>query len=252
MIPKTLVRHTALAVALLPLAVQAGETNDWSFDVAPYLWLANVSMETSLPDTGQGGSGQVQEFESELSGGFMMAAQVRYRSFGLLAQFNWLQLDTEAKNPGPLYSSGDLQSDYIYSTAAFTYALPLEGRLNGKFHAEVLAGALLWHVATDLDLDSGKLPGVESSNSETWAAPLVGLNLGYDLTRHWRLLARGTAGGFIDSDIQWDVFGGVGYQFNHWCMATVGYRYLLNEHNNDDFTVNTEAHGVLLGVVFGF
>jgi opacity protein-like surface antigen len=236
------------ATALLLPAVRAEETNKWSFEIAPYLWVANVEAETSLPQIGSGASPMVQEFDTSLSGGFMLAAQARYRSVGVLADFNWLRLDTESLNPGTLYSVVDLRSDYIYSTAALTYTLPLQGR----FHAEVLAGASIWSIAMDFDLKSGVLPGFESSESETWVNPLVGVNLRYDLTRQWFLLTRGTVGGFIDSGSQWDLFGGVGYQFSDWCAATIGYRYLREEFEGDDFTFNAQAHGGLLGVVFRF
>jgi len=237
----------ALATALLPSALRAEQTNNWSFEVAPYLWVAFADTETSLPQAGAG-TPSVQEFDTHISGGFMLAAQARYRSVGLFMDFNWLQLDTESLNPGTLYSGVDLKSDFIYSTAALTYALPLKGR----FHVEVLAGARLWYVATDFDVKSGVLPGFESSDSETWVEPLVGANLGYDLTHHWRLVTRGTVGGFTDFSVQWDLFGGVGYQFNDWCRATVGYRYLHEEFDQDDFTLNADVHGFLLGVVFRF
>jgi len=245
---KTILCILALATTLLPSALRAEATNDWSFEVAPYLWVAFLDAETSVPQNSSGTASSMQEFDTQISGGFMLAAQVRYRSVGLFVDFNWLQLDTESLNPGTLYSGVDLQSDFIYTTAALTYALPMSGR----FHVEGMAGARLWYVATDFDVKSGALPGFESSDSETWVEPLVGVNLGYDLTRHWRLMARGTVGGFTDSSIQWDLFGGVGYQFNSWCQATVGYRYLHEEFDRDDFTLNADAHGFLLGVVFRF
>ena len=82
--------------------------------------------------------------------------------------------------------------------------------------------------------------------------PLVGVNLRYDLTKHWLLLARGTVGGFIDSNIQFDLFAGVGYQFTDWCMATIGYRYLHEEFSRNDFTLDAHLNGFLLGFAFHF
>ena len=63
------------ATALLPPALHAGETNNWSFQVAPYLWVASVGAETSLPPNGP--DPRVQEFDTHISGGFMIAAQAR-------------------------------------------------------------------------------------------------------------------------------------------------------------------------------
>lgn len=259
MLSKVILSTLTLAALLQPSVLRAEETNDWAFTIAPYLWVASVSAEASVPNMGSvsspGGldlagmaSSSVQEFDTKISGGAMLAAGVRYRSFGLLADFNWLRLDTESVNTGTLYSSVNLRSDFIYSTAALSYELPLRG----KFHAEALAGVRVWNVSTDFEAEGSALPGFESSNNQTWVSGLVGANLRYDLTRHWLLLARGTVGGFSNSSIQWDVFGGVGYQFNDWCMATLGYRYLHEDYSKDDFTFNAKAHGALLGVVFRF
>jgi opacity protein-like surface antigen len=216
--------------------------------VAPYLWVADVKAEGSLPPIGADTSPSVQKFDTRITGGLMLAAEARYRAVGVLMDFNWLQLDTQSLNPGKLYSGVDLRSDYSYTTAALTYTLPFRG----KFQAEIVGGARVWHVATDFTLHAGLLPGAESSSSETWVSPLVGADLSYDLSRHWRLLARGTVGGFTSSNVQWDAFGGVGYQFSHWCVATLGYRYLHEEYNHGSFTFNADAQGPLLGVVFRF
>lgn len=259
MLRKSLLRTLTLAALLLPPTLRADETDNWSFEIAPYLWVAGFEAEASVPEAGSsaspgmqglatGGSPNVQEFDTRISAGFMVAAQARYRSVGLLVDFNWLRLDTESLNPGTLYSDVNLRSDFFYNTAALTYELPLRG----KFHAEVQAGARMWHVSTDFEAESGELPGFQSSNSETWVSGLVGVALRYDLTRHWVLIGRGTVGGFSNSSIQWDLFAGVGYQFSDWCMATLGYRYLYEDYSQDDFTFNAKLQGALLGVVFRF
>jgi opacity protein-like surface antigen len=245
--PNAFVPLRLLLVVLAALTLPVAAEDKWSFEVAPYLWVASVEAETSLPQIVPGPASSVQEFDTRISGGFMLAAQARYRSVGIITDFNWLRLNTESVNPGPLFSGVDLQSDYIYATAALSYTLPL----SGKFHAEVMAGARLWNVASDLELKIG-LTALASSQSQTWVSPLIGMNLRYDLTEHWLLLGRGTAGGFSDSSAQYDLFAGVGYQFTDWCLATLGYRYLHEDYTKDNFTFNAEAQGFLLGVVFQF
>jgi len=50
------------------LRVAAGETNapdNWTFDVAPYLWVAGVDVETNLPSTPSG----VGRFDTRIGGG---------------------------------------------------------------------------------------------------------------------------------------------------------------------------------------
>ena len=140
---KRTIRRTMILAAwtcALTTGQMAVAGQDWSFDVSPYLWVANVGIDTSLPATSPSTSPTVDRFDTRISAGALLAAEVRYRSVGLFVDFAWLQLKTEALNPGPLYSAVNLKSDFIHSTAALTYRLPLEG----KFQAEALAGEAIF------------------------------------------------------------------------------------------------------------
>ena len=270
----TLMKHTLLAATLAALVLPAAaqETaasaktppvptvpvrDDWSFTIAPYIWVPQFAVEASVPQGSVGSSasktvsksGTVQDFETDITGGFMLAAQARYRSFGLLVDVNWLRLDTESHDPGTLYSDVNLTSDIIYSTAALTYELPLKG----KFHAEVQGGVRLWSVYSDFELTSSSaLPSEEKSRGEVWVTPLFGAALRYDLPLNLALLVQGTAGGFSGDSMQYDVYGGVGYRFNHWCMISLGYRYLHETYEKGNFTFNGEAKGLQFGAAFSF
>jgi hypothetical protein len=209
----------------------------WSFDVTPYLWIAIPDVETSLPNVARTASspgvspsvartapsGIDRHYDTRISAGAMIAAQAHYGPMGLLVDFAWLRLDTEALNPGPSFSAGNLNSDFIYTTAAVGYSLPL----SGKFHAEIVAGARLWNVSEDLELQSGEQPGFQASVDRTWVDPMVGADLRYDLSKKWFVGAKGLVGGFgVSADMAYEVFAGVGYHFTDWCSATIGYRYL--------------------------
>jgi len=235
-----------LILATASLKAAAG---DWSFDVTPYLWAASVDVETTLPNLPLTTPAGVDRFETKISGGAMLAAQARYRSFGLFVDFAWMRLDTEAVNPGPAFSTGDLQSDFIHTTAALTYSLPL----HGKFHVDALAGARLWYVSEDLEYSSGALPGFSRSGDKTWADPLIGADMRYDLSPKWSLVAKGTVGGFgVSADIAWEVFCGASYRFNDCCSITFGYRYLHEEYSRNGYALNLDMHGLLVGFGFHF
>jgi opacity protein-like surface antigen len=238
-------RIRAIGCLIVAAASLKATASDWSFDVSPYLWVASVDVETSLPSTPSG----VDRFETRISGGAMLAAQARYRSVGLFVDFAWLRLDTEAINPGPAFSVADLQSDFIHTTVALTYSLPLRG----KFHVDVLAGGRLWYVSEDLEAQGGVLPGFNASADKTWVDPIIGADLRYELSKRWSLVAKGTVGGFgVSSDIAWEVFSGASYRFNDCCSLTFGYRYLHEEYSHSGLALDLGAHGFLLGVGFHF
>lgn len=243
---------TGLLSGTAPAAMAAESTpapdRDWSFEVTPYLWLAHVGLDTSLPSL-PSGSSDVARFESKIRAGAMITAQARYRSVGVLADFAWLRLDTEATDPGPAYSEVNLRSDFIHSTVALTYQLPLKG----KFHAEGLAGARLWHVANDFAAAAGVLPGFDGSNDKTWVDPMIGANLRYDLSQRWSAEVKGLVGGFgVAADIAAEVYGGVSYRFTDHCSALLGYRYLHEEYDRGGFAFDMDAHGCVIGVGFRF
>jgi len=222
--------------------------DNWSFDFNPYLWVAEINLETTLPSI-PSSSPDVDRFDTKISAGAMFSAQARYKSVGLLVDFAWLRLDTEALNPGPAFSAVDLKSDFIHSTLGLTYSLPLQGRL----HADVLAGARLWHVSENLEFKSGVLPGFDASGNKTWADPVIGADLRYDLSKSWYADVKGTVGGFgVAADLAYEVFGGFGYRITDWCSVTAGYRYLHEDYSRDRFAFNLDAHGFLVGFGFHF
>src|SRR4051812_41580966 len=96
-------------------------------------------------------------------------------------------------------------------------------------------------------------PGFSSKRDKTWADPVIGANLRYDLSRHWFVPIKGTVGGFgVSADLAWEVFSGIGYRFNDLCSATVGYRYLHEDYSKHDFALNMDIQGFLIGVGFHF
>ena len=119
-----------LALLLPTTSVVAEETNHWSFDVVPYLWVAGVDVQTSLQNPSSlppSTSPDVARFDTRISAGALLAAQARYRSVGVFVDFAWLRLDSDALHPGPAFSDVNLKSDFIHTTAALTYRLPLQG-----------------------------------------------------------------------------------------------------------------------------
>lgn len=240
-------QNLALAAALILPATGAfaADTNQWSFSVSPYLWVATIDLTTSLPSSPPG----VDHFETRISAGAMLAAQARYKSIGLFVDATWLRLETEPLNPGPAFSGGNLQSDFLHTTVALTYTLPLRG----KFHAEVLTGARIWYVNEDIKYDSGTLPGFKTSGDRTWADPIIGMDLRYDISQRWFAIGKGIVGGFgVSTEFASEVFAGVGYRFNEWSSATIGYRYLHEDYDRNNFEFSLDANGILLGISFHF
>ena len=179
----------------------------------------------------------------------MLTGRVRYRDFGLFMDAAWLRLETEGSEGSGLYSSQEIKTHIGYGTLALSYRLP---RL-GKLETDVHAGARVWYLKNELDFKSGLAPGFSADDSRVFADPIVGASLRYDLTKHWFGTVLGDVGGFgVGSDLSWNVFGGIGYQFTSWCSVILGYRYMHVDYEKNDFVLDANLQGFLLGVGFHF
>jgi hypothetical protein len=219
---------------------------DWSCDLTPYLWVPTVTLQSTVPSTPDAGS-EVDRFATHIAAGAMMAAAVQYRSVGTLVDFAWARLDTESVNPSKLYSSIALRSDFYYSTAALTYQIPTTGR----FQAHVLAGARFWYIDEDFTATRRLQPTVSADEHWTWVDPMVSGTMSYAISRRWSAQAVGMIGGFhVSATLAADVFTGIRNDFASWCSATLGYRYVYERYDANDFTYRLQAYAALLGVGF--
>ena len=178
----------------------------------------------------------------------MLAGQVRYRDFGLFLDAAWLQLQTEGAGSPP-YSSTEIKSDIAYGTLALTYRLPPLAKLQTDF----IAGARTWHVANEIQFETGSGPAFTANGSVTWSDPILGVKLQYDLTKHWFGTMVADVGGFgVGSQISWSVYGGVGYRFANWFSARLGYRYMHVDYDKEGSLMNVNIQGFLIGLGFHF
>ena len=227
--------------------------SDWSFDVVPYLWLASFDGNGNFGVSGMPPGTDVHsdsKFSTRISAAAMLTGQIRYREFGLLLDGAWAQLRTEGTDLSGGFSSVDVKTDIAYGTAALSYRLP---SCCDKLKADIYAGARVWYAKNELDLQAGIAPVVSVESSKTWVDPIVGAKLRYDFSSHWYATVMGDAGGFgAAADLEWNAFGGVGYQFTETFSAMVGYRYMHIDYSKSDFKIDANVQGFLIGMGFHF
>jgi opacity protein-like surface antigen len=244
----------ALSVSLVlparaqPPATATTPVSDWSFNISPYIWIAGVEVETTLDRSPPTTPPSASRFETKITGGALLSAQVNYKSVGLWVDFVWIRLNTDSVQPGPAFSAVDLESNILHSTLALSYRLPT----TGNFHAELLAGVRYWSVSEDLDTKAGQLPGFSVSSDDTWADPIIGAGLRYDLSPKWSLLTKGTISVAADKSEGWEVMGGVAYRFSESWSGTIAYRFLHEEFSRDRFSFISDISGFILGATFRF
>ena len=227
---------------------QPGEPR-WSFATAPYLWAAGISGDIAqfgLPTVSVDTS--FSDIFDNLDFGAMFVNELRYDRFGLVTDFIYVKISGEKGTPlGLLADSVSVDTQSLIFTAAGEYRI-LE---QPDATLDLMAGARVWSVDTDISFAGGPLGGITGSDGDTWVDAMVGFKGRINMTPEWYLSGWAMAGGG-SSDFMWDLWGGVGYQFTDQFAAVAGYRGLGVDYENDGFVFDAIQHGPLLGAVFRF
>ena len=180
----------------------------------------------------------------------MTVVELRYQRFGLYADivFTNISVDGDPRRE-ILFDDADVRNELFIGTFGGAYR-PLEGK---RGHLDLLAGARAWSVDTRLELDGGLLDGQEFESNENWVDPVVGVKGRFNLGHGLYLNGLAHVGGFGNaSDLTWDVFGGIGYQFNETVSAIAGYRHLEVDYDNSGFSFDVELSGPVIGATIRF
>lgn len=86
------------------------------------------------------------------------------------------------------------------------------------------------------------------SGSKDWIDPFVGLRGRYNFTDRLYAVGRADIGGFsIGSELSWQLYGALGWQFTPRSFVEVGYRYLDVDYSDDGFTYDMAMGGAFIG-----
>ena len=222
--------------------------SDWEFVVSPYFWFASlegkVATVPGLPTADVEAS--FSDILDNLNIGFMTTGEARKDRFGVVVDLVYLDLTADGNTPGPLFSGVEADLKQFFGTLSLAYrAVESE-----DLFLDVMAGARLWVVDTELSLRPGLLPRRSTDHTETWVDPIVGLRLRVPFAERFYAAGYGDVGGFDlshSSDHTFQLYGGVGYQIRDWASVEVGYRYLSVDYEDDGFVNDVTIQGPVIG-----
>jgi len=222
----------------------------WTFSVTPYFWAAGISGETQ-----QFGVPIVVDIDSDFSDildnldfAAMAIAEARYGHYSVYGDLIYTKLGASSSTPfGILADSVDVTSSTFAGLAAAGYSV-LDGPAG---HLDIVGGVRVWSVDTEISFNGGLLDGRSVDDGATWVDAMVGVRGNYAFTQNfyatgWGLIGAGGA------DLDWDVEAGLGYRFNETFSATVGYRAMGVDYNDDGFLFDVVEQGPILGLTINF
>jgi hypothetical protein len=228
----------------------AAQTSGWSFAVSPYAWVPGI---TAAVDTALG-TVEVDKSSSDvlskLDVAFMGTFEARNGRWGLIALMFYADLSQSGATPlGLLFSRARIETEAKALSAYAAYRIHEDDRTS----VDLLAGLRVNSLNIDLSLSPGLLRGQSFDIGETWVDPLIGGRVRFALTDHWFATAFADVGGLdVGSDLTWQVFASIGYQFDDRWSVQGGWRYVGIDKEIDGRDVENDFSGPLLGVTWRF
>jgi hypothetical protein len=230
--------------------------SDWVVQVTPYLWAAG--MEGGLSPFQQAPTVHVDVPFSEVwdnlnFGGFVNVWARRDR-FVFSSDLMYVNLSAaEVIGPFPNLAP-DVALDAELDSVQFYAAGQLGYRVvdTPRFSLDALAGGRFWYVSNDLTVS---FAGFSLSRGEdfTWFDPLVGARAFYNVTDRLSVMGQADIGGFgVGSELTWSVLGTFNYVFNDSWSASVGYKHMSVDYEDDDYVFDVDMSGPVIGVTYRF
>lgn len=236
--------YTGEPVPIPAITEPGGFEARWETAAAIYLFAP--SLEGSV---GVGGVGPVDvdasfsDLLDYLDFAFMAVGEVRRDRFGIFGDILYTKLSGGTDILGGL-AGASLTTQMVIGTLMGEYRVVEQG----KTSVDLMAGARIWGVSNDVTIAA-----LSGSDDEVWVDPMIGAKGRLQGASPWYLTGWAMIGGFgVSSDIDWDLFGGVGYEFSDCFSLVAGYRGVGVDYSSGGFVFDVVQHGPIFGGVFRF
>ena len=229
------------------LAVAADD--GWEFAVAPYGWLASMDgtvAQFGLPPVNVDASfGDILE---NLDFSAMVVAEARRGRFGIFTDIIYTAVSVSGSGPLGVFTAS-LDNQQFVGTAMAEYRVVEQGQSS----VDVMAGARIWAVNTDVSITAGLGGGLSFSDDASWVDPMIGVKARMQGGSPWYLTTWAMIGGFgVSSDFAWDLLGVAGYEVNDRFSFVAGYRAAGVDYQDGPFILDIVMSGPIIGGVIRF
>jgi hypothetical protein len=231
---------TAILLAAPP--ARAVDTNEWSFDVSIYGLAVGMNGDLGIgPVTADVDVG-LDDILNNLEFGFMGTTSVGYGPWALTLE--GLYMGLQGTKDDVTVELDQIMVEPTLSYRVSQYFEPLAGFRYNNLNGEIRGPEVL------------PVPRIPTGTQD-WFDPIVGANLALPLGKGFSLKLRGDVGGFgVGSDLTWQVYPYLNWQFSKWGSVQAGYRWLYMDYEtgggSDRFAYDILNQGAQIGFTFHF
>ena len=248
-------RYFVLAVAAgvmlcaSPASAQstAPPTEEWQLQVVPYLWGSGIKGPVGIGNRTAELDASFANILDHLHFAAMGLADARRDRLVVLTDVLYTDLRGQRATPGPLFSSVDPEQRMFILTPEAGYRI-LDSE---DASLDVVGGIRYWRLKSELQFQSGVLPGIGLDATRDWVDGIVGARARMPLSRKWWATAYGDVGAG-GSEFTYQVVGNAGLDIGEHYALVLGYRYLKVDYDKDGFLFDTAMKGPLFGFTFKF
>lgn len=227
-------------VVKLPVAV----TPQLTFTASAYLWATGLEgrMRTLPPFPAANVNIGFDQVMKNFDGGIMGAGELRYDRY--LAFFDVIASKIspgKSINPAGYPGSVKVVSGSFTGLAAAGYRWVDDPR----YSIDGFVGIRGFNMRNALKVQIVPV-ALKLTNTEAWVDAVVGGRVRVNFTKEWHSMLMGFVG-TGGSRYLWDIFGGVGYDFNQSYSVFAGYRAMKVDYRRGSFVFDALQHGPLVG-----
>jgi hypothetical protein len=243
-----MLKTMALVATFLSAGAASAQDGDWTYRATIYAWLPamSTSVETRFGTIEQDASGS--SVLDALDMAFMGSFSAQNGNWGVVGDLLYADLSQTTQTPLPLFDSASIG---VKLTALSGYGLYRVSN-DSPVQFDIGAGFRNFNIGVDTSLSAGLAPAQAQSVDGSWTDPLLAARLMVPIDEKWFLMGFADFGGTGANDQTYQVYTGIGYNFDPAWSMQIGYRYMDITNTLQGRDVNIGLSGGLMGVTYSF
>lgn len=217
---------------------------DWQNEITVYGWFSDIS--GTLYD-GTEYTYEAEDIIDDLEMILMTTYEGRIGKWSFIGDLVYMDVSNQANTTVP---AGQATVDLDLSSWVISTAVGYDLVQSDKGRLAVVGGLRYLDLEVESDVSVQGTPVSDSSGSQDLLDGTIGIR-GYILLNNNWFLPYYADVGTGDSDVSYQLFAGIGYQFG-WGDIRLGYRHLCIEMEDDKLMQDITLSGPVLGVGFSF